>query len=207
MNVYAIWLTTGTFPAARRAKGARTGWGAFDPVFLGGVTVGAHAGWSRLQSVEFVGLRPNGGVQAAREQGTPGLNEILVTKVTDCASPFLGMACAQGRHLQPSKNAMVVKLDFTRAHGNGAETPELSVTLHDVVMERATLPQNSIGSVAAERFRLRYNKMTYSNTPPSSPDVSQSARLALMRTGDATTAAGSMHLLADGSVRFVAPAI
>jgi glucose/arabinose dehydrogenase len=32
--------------------------GSAFPSFSGGVTVGAHAGWSRLQSVELLGWKP-----------------------------------------------------------------------------------------------------------------------------------------------------
>ena len=154
-----------------------------DGGFRGGVMVGAHAGWSKLESVAFTQLRPAGGVQAVREPGGVPLSEILVTKVTDSASPFLGLACAEGRHIQQSsKNAMAVKLDFTRAVGRGGETTALSVTLHDVIVEMDnTGPRNGRGSPSAERFRLRYRKMTHSNMPPSSPDVSFTVKEELTR--------------------------
>jgi glucose/arabinose dehydrogenase len=60
--------------------------GSAFPSFSGGVTVGAHAGWSRLQSVELLGWKPASGAQAGREPGAPGINEIVMTKVQDCAS-------------------------------------------------------------------------------------------------------------------------
>ena len=181
-----------------------------DGGFRGDVMVGAHAGWSKLGSVAFTQLRPAGGVQAVREQGGVPLNEILVTKLTDSASPFLGMACATGHHIQSSKNAIVVKLDFTRANGRGGEIAELSITLHGVVMERDnTAPRSGAGNAPAERFRLRYRKMTYSNMPPSSPDVSQIVRQSLlMKAQPGQHNSGAIVVgMGDGSVKFVASSI
>lgn len=160
------------------------------PVFSGGVTVGAHTGWSRLQTFAF-GLRPAGDPQAAQGSGGVSLHDILVTKTTDAGSR--GLFSVGG--WDPVKKAKItgepedptVRIDFTRVDGRGGERTELSITLHGVVMERdkATAPSGR-GSAAAERYRLRYQKMTYSNMPPSSADVSHVVKGTLMRAGGTT---------------------
>jgi hypothetical protein len=84
--------------------------------------------------------------------------------------------------IEAMKAFLLVNIDFTRADGNGAETTELSITLHDVVMEtdRATTPSGR-GSASVERYRLRYKKMTYANMPQSSPDVSRAVEARMRR--------------------------
>jgi type VI protein secretion system component Hcp len=138
-----------------------------DPAFVGGVTVAGHAGWSKLRSFAF-GQLPAAGVQ--------GANEIVVTKSRDSASPVFFRSCLQGVHY--GRGGIVAKVDFTRPDGRGGEKTELSITLHGVVMER---DQRSAGTRATlERYRLRYRKMTYSNMPPSSADVSLAVEQQLM---------------------------
>jgi type VI protein secretion system component Hcp len=158
------------------------------PVFSGGVTVGAHAGWSRLQTFEFGLARPAGGPQAAQGSGGVSLHDILVTKTTDAGSR--GLFSVGG--WDPVKKAKItgepedptVRIDFTRADGRGGEATELSITLHGVVMEKEyTNPRSGGRSAAAERYRIRYRKITYSNMPPSSADVSHVVKGALMRAG------------------------
>jgi type VI protein secretion system component Hcp len=154
-----------------------------DSGFLGGVTVGAHAGWSKLETFEFSQWRPVDGAQADGAPNAPGINEIVVTKVTDCTSPLFFKVCATGRHVVAGKPVnLTVKLDVTRADGNGRETTVLSVTLHDVVIARdTTTPLRGGVSAATERFRLRYRRMTRSSLPRWSPDVSHVVRDAWLR--------------------------
>ena len=161
------------------------------PVFSGGVMVGAHAGWSRLQTFAFGLARPAGGPQATQGSGGVSVHEIVVTKTMDAGSR--GLFSVGG--WDPVKKAKItgeaedptVRIDFTRADGRGGEATELSITLHGVVLEREyTNPWRGGRSAAAERYRIRYRKMTYSNMPPSSADVSYIVKGALMRPGGTT---------------------
>ena len=158
------------------------------PVFSGGVMVGAHAGWSRLQTFEFGLARPPAGPQAAQGSGGVSLHDILVTKTTDPGSRGLfsvgGWDPVKKARITGEAEDPTVRIDFTRADGRGGEATELSITLHGVVMEREyTNPRSGGRSTAAERYRLRYRKMTYSNMPPSSAGVSHVVKGALMRAG------------------------
>ena len=159
--------------------------------FSGGVTVGAHAGWSRLQSFAFGPARPAGGPQAAQGAGGVSLHDILLTKTTDAGSRGLfsvgGWDPVKKARITGEAEDPTVRIDFTRADGRGGEATELSITLHGVEMEREYTNQRSGGrSAAAERYRIRYRKMTYSNMPPSSADVSYIVKGALMRAGATT---------------------
>ena len=159
--------------------------------FSGGVTVGAHAGWSRLQTFAFGLARPAGGPQAAQGAGGVSLHDILLTKTTDAGSRGLfsvgGWDPVKKARITGEAEDPTVRIDFTRADGRGGEATELSITLHGVVMESEYTNQRSGGrSAAAERYRIRYRKMTYSNMPPSSADVSYIVKGALMRLGGTT---------------------
>jgi hypothetical protein len=158
---------------------------AFDPAFRGGVTVGAHAGWSKLAALE-VAL-----------SSAPGTNEIVVTISRDCVPPIWVLT----RRLRTN-------IDITRADDRGGEVTELSITLHDAIMERDnSSPPSGEESAFAERFRLGYGKMTYSSMPSSSPDVSQAVIASLLRTQTAHHSGGMLVLLGDGSVRHLRPAV
>jgi hypothetical protein len=163
----------------------------------GGVTVGAHAGWSRLQTFAFGLARPAGGPQATQGSGEVSAHEIVVTKTMDAGSR--GLFSVGG--WDPVKKAKItgeaedptVRVDFTRADGRGGEATELSITLHGVVMEREyTNPRSGGRSAAADRYRIRYRKMTYSNMPLSSADVSHVVKGALMRAGATTVRPGGV---------------
>lgn len=143
-----------------------------DPVFVGGVTVAGHAGWSKLRSF--------GLAKSPAGAGVPGINEIVVTKLPDSATPHFFRFCAQGRHIGPEQSRAAARVDFTRAAGRGGEKTELSITLQGVVMEKDH--QSGGTSAALERYRLHYRKMTYSHMPPSSPDVSRAVGEELMRS-------------------------
>ena len=161
-----------------------------DRGFSGGVTVGAHAGWSRLQTFGFLaGLCDD---QAAARRPPRGraalLHDILLTKTT--GTPGSQGLCP-GWRLGPREAVRITgeaedptaQIDFTRADGRGGEATEQNTT-YCVVMEREyTNPRSGARSAAAERYRLRYRKMTYSNMPPSSADVSHIVKGALMRAG------------------------
>jgi type VI protein secretion system component Hcp len=189
-----IWLTIGHFETR----------GELYPRFSGGVTVGAQAGRSKLESIEFLAPTPAGGAPAARERGAPGANEIVVTKLPDAASPALFKVCAQGYHIAPEQSGIAATIDFTRADGKGGEATELSVMLHGVVMERDNKTPRGGAGAAAERYRIRYKKMTEANQPPSSPDVSHAVKAALMREAGSTASAGGVSVgMMDGSVRLV----
>ncbi len=152
------------------------------PAFRGGVAVGAHAGWSPLRSVEFGGLRTVAEVQAARETSGVHLNDIIISKLNDCASPTLYQVCAAGTHIPGGNDAIVARIDFTGADGRGTEITTLSIALHDVAISLdKTTPGVGGPGTPLERYRLRYSKMTYANMPPSSPDVSQAVVASLMR--------------------------
>jgi type VI protein secretion system component Hcp len=167
MPVYAVWLTTGNFETR----------GEVFPRFAGGVTVGAHASWSKLQTLEFSQPRTAGGVPVA-----PGTSEMVVTKLPDSASPTFFKVCAAGQHVPAERSGIALRIDFTRADGKGGEATELSVTLHGVVMNRDNANPRSGGvSASTERYRLRYRKMTYSNMPASSADVSRAAEAKMRR--------------------------
>lgn len=157
--------------------------------FVGGVTVGTHAGWSRLEAVDFAASLP-AGPQAARRHYGPHHFRIRLADLPDGVTPELMLACSRGHHSPPR---VVVKLDFTRADGRGGETTELSLALHDVVVERDyTIPWSSGGTAADKRFRLWFSRITHAMMPPSSPDVSHLARLALMKMGDAAASPEKM---------------
>jgi hypothetical protein len=160
------------------------------PVFSGGVTVGAHAGWSRLYTFQL-DLLPAGGPQAAQGSGGVSPHHILVTKTTDAGSRGLfsvgGWDPVKKTKITGEPEDPTVRIDFTRADGRGGERTELSITLHGVVMEREYANPRSGGrSAAAERYRIRYRRMTYSNMPPSSADVSHVVKGTLMRAGGTT---------------------
>ncbi len=170
MPIYAVWLTTGRFETR------------------GGVTASDHAGWGKLKTFEFGRRQPAVGTQAGQGSGasTTSLNEILITKTTDVGSEPL----ASVGGWDPVKKAKIVgetkdptvMVDFTRRDGRGGETTELSIRLHNVVVERDNAaPRSGFGNASVEKFRLRYGKMTYSNMPPSSPDVSRAVEAKMRR--------------------------
>lgn len=130
-------------------------------VFVGGLTVGRYAGWTKLTAIDLV-TSPSAGPQGRRGQG-----QYVITRVEHSATAKLYEYCTKGTHIG-------VTLDLTSADGKGGERTELSVALHDVVVETDSRSLARVGSglVAYEGFRLRYQKMTYSNMPVSSPDVS-----------------------------------
>ena len=168
--------------------------------FVGGVTVGRHAGWTKLAGLSFVSSQ-SGSPGAAPAQG-PGQTYEAVIDVqrTDLVSAKLYLSCSQGSHYSP----IVVKLNFTRTDGKGGETTELGVALHGAVMERDKTVASSGGGNAVDRFRLHYQKMTFANLPASSPDVSHIAVSTLMSMGDAPAHPGGANFVfGDGSVRFI----
>jgi type VI protein secretion system component Hcp len=189
-----IWLTIGHFEVR----------GELSPRFSGGVTVGAQAGRSKLESIEFLAPTPAGGAPAGRERHAPGPNEIVVSKLPDAASPTFFKVCLQGRHLAPEQSAMTAMMDFTRAGGTSGEATDLSITLHGVVMEWDSKTLRGSAGAATERYRIRYTKMTYANQPPSSPDVSHAVKAALTKEAGATASGGGLSVgMMDGSVRLV----
>lgn len=170
------------------------------PVFLGGVTVGAYAGWSQLHVIDLGSWAKASGLDVNDKPGASSLKEILVTKSTDRASPALQQICAVGRHLPGRNNAVLGRIDFTEADGRGGEVTKLSLALHGVALELdKTAPQGS----GTERYRLRYVKMTYANMPASSPDMSLAVRESLrtQRTGTYHSGGGIVVVMGDGSVR------
>jgi type VI protein secretion system component Hcp len=189
-----IWLTIGFFETR----------GELYPRFSGGVTVGGQAGRSKLESIEFLAPTPVGGAPAGRERGGPGANEIVVAKLPDAASPAFFKVCTQGRHIAPEQSGIAATIDFTRADGTGREATELSVLLHGVVMERDNKTPRGGASATAERYRIRYTKMTDASQPPSSPDVSRIVKAALAKEAGTTASAGGASVgMMDGSVRLV----
>ena len=161
-------------------------------VFLGGVTLGARAGWRRLHSIDLGGWVKAAGLEVSFEPGTPAIRELAGAKPTDRASPLLAQSRATGRHRTGQNKTFVARIDFTNADGRGNEITALSIALHDVTigLDKTT----SVGAGAGapvERYRLRYRKMTYANMSPSCPEVSQAGRC---------HSAGVVIAFGDGSV-------
>lgn len=177
------------------------------PVFLGGVTVGAHAGWRRVHSIDLGSWAKAAGLEVSFEPGTPAIRELAGAKPTDRASPLLAQFCATARRRTAQNKTIAASIGFTNADGRGDEITAPGIALHDVTigLDKTT----SVGAGAGapvERYRLRYRKMTCANMSPSSPEVSQAVKASLMRPqGGHCHAAGVVIALGDGSVRQQGP--
>ncbi|HJQ56221.1 MAG TPA: H-X9-DG-CTERM domain-containing protein [Vineibacter sp.] len=171
---------------------------AFDPIFTGGVRVDTHNvarnedrihDWVKLQEIRV------GGPQAARERNAPAISEIVMTISTDCSAPLW---------IARQRTFTAARIDFTRPNGRGVEVTELSVIVHQGVIDRDAInPRTTERGAAGGQYRLRYKSLIHSNAASGSPAMSQ-----IIAALQPSTQAGSPHpggiivALGDGTVRF-----
>ena len=121
----------------------------------------ARPGWIEISSFQWgVGRgvsSPTGG-SAGRESSAPSVSEIVVTKVTDKASPLLSQCAAKGCHY-PKATLMVRKAGGTQQEylqyvltnvwvsayhaSSGGDRPTESLTLNFAKIEMKYAPQES----------------------------------------------------------------
>jgi type VI protein secretion system component Hcp len=112
----------------------------------GDVPVKGYEGWIESQSLQFGITRavmPKGGASA------PQVSEIVITKLTDVASPLLFVESLQG-------NPKPVDLEFVRTGPRGAER-FYTLKLYDTLV--SAFSQSSGGDVPTESVSLNFLKM------------------------------------------------
>lgn len=150
----------------------------------GALRSGAHAGWTELLSFTF-GRQP--------AASTPGVSEIVVTKLTDATSPLLArqnqhtasasmdrrwFRSRTGHQLEPLSNRpnITAEVDFTRADGRGSEITVLRTLVHGVrIVSCEPVARTGRGGndIAMEKLVIVHEGFTRAGEPTHAPDITQ----------------------------------
>lgn len=136
------------------------------PIFMnydgiqGDVTSKGHEQWIELSSWQWGvgrGITSATASEADREGSTPSVSEIVVTKVTDGASPNL-MRASLG--VKPAGEGKTVKIDFCKTDQDKPE-PYLQFELENTLISGFSM--SSGGDRPTESLSLNFTKITMNN--------------------------------------------
>jgi type VI secretion system secreted protein Hcp len=137
------------------------------PVFVnydgipGDVTTTGHDKWIQVSSFQWGVARGISNASSSgtdREGSTPSVNEIVVTKDTDSASPNL-MRASLG--LLPAGEGKIVKIDFCKTDTSQPE-PYLQLTLNNTLVSGWSI--SSGGDRPTETVTLNFTAVEFKNT-------------------------------------------
>lgn len=126
----------------------------------GDVTTKGHEKWIELQSCSLGANRSMTSASSSsadREASTPSVSEIVVTKVTDAATPNLFRA-AVGKG--PGSEGKLVKIDFCKTDAGDTE-PYLQLELENTLVSSFSV--SSGGDRPMESLSLNFVKITMNN--------------------------------------------
>ncbi len=111
-----------------------------------------HKDWIECKSVSFEVLQPRSATASSAGGHTAERCEhkdIVVSKLTDLATPLLLQHCSMGKTIPKAK------IDFMRADADGARVTYFSIELEDVLVS-SVAPKVIEGDIMNENLSLKY---------------------------------------------------
>ena len=118
-----------------------------------------HKGWIELLSHSFGMSQPASAASATGGRTTERVNisDFSITKVEDKASPYLALACCDGRHIKD------VKVELCEASQDKHKYVEF--VLEDVIISSFQISGSSGGDKPAENITFNFGKIKWEYTP------------------------------------------
>ncbi len=120
----------------------------------------SHKDWIECRSVAWGVSQPKsatastgGGHTAERSEH----QEIVISKLTDLATPILLQTCSVGRTIPKAR------IEFMRADGNGARIKYFEIELENVLIGEI-IPRIDEGDILGEHVGLKYSKIKWKYT-------------------------------------------